>query len=807
MKSYSINIDRTGSLDLAINGLGLEDYKKIIGKMQDNRIDAHLSSHTPNFVVFNSTWENKNKIEQIMKEMGIEQQDPSMPSSLPLSISKKDSNFIKIKSFSFGDLELETTKFDYVFSEITKRIFNDRISFNGEKSYIISGIDKKSLRWYIKALNENGYNVSPLNPILNIIPDSVTQETSPIITAEEVDQEEGPWDLKIGLRQIGGNITYSQNELRKIIVFLFSKMAQSIDNPKQDENCAEKKYAGNNFFYLRGRYRDFKNLQLVLEKNNFNTYAVGKVISDMTNSGSMRKEKIEGEIYGFKNEEELNKEIVKYENKFFAESDLDEDKKKFFPAQIEGIKFLFTRSSALLGDEVGVGKTLQTIIAASLKMKFDNKGCLIITKSSIVEQLSGEIPRITGEDKKNISKDWSMPSKWTIVPYHIFGDINTRKAATQALSNYAKNGFFQVCILDEIHMIKNGDPINKNKNGYLEHGDNHTTFNVQEITKYIPTVWGASATIVANRPIDMLNQLIAINHPMGKMGYKEFTDNFDSRESEEEQMKKADMIRDILIDQGSYIRRSKKEVNPNIPELNVSHIRISMSDDMIGEIMKGISGRPNISQLSRIRERIAVSKVPYTISEAADIISQGKKVAIFTVHTGTAMDIIAEKIETILDGIYGQGKMGVAKIHGKQTPIERNETIEDFKSKDSKHMAIIIGIDAGGAGLDFPNIVNDVIINDFDWSPSDDVQSLGRFHRINSKEPVNVKYILAENTLDKKFFDLLQEKKEIAERVQTLSDKEREEVASNKGDVQEQILKIRKKKYEEMMKLNKLNSL
>jgi superfamily II DNA or RNA helicase len=804
MKSYSINIDRTGSLDLAINGIGLEDYKKIIAKMQDNRIEAKLSSHTPNFVVFNSTWENKTKIEQIMKEMSIEEHDTSMPSELPISTSKKDSDFIKIKSFSFGDLEIETTKFDYVFSEITKKIFNDRISFNGEKSYIISGVDKKYFKWYIKVLNESGYNTSPLNPVINLIPDSPSKENYPIITAEEVDNEEGPWNIKIGVNQIGGNYIHSQNELRKIVIFLFSKMAQNINNPTKEENSAEKRYSNRSIFYLKGTYKEFKNLQLVLEKNNFNTYAVGKLISDMTNSGIIKKEKIEGEIYGFKNELELNREILKYQKKFFEDSDIEDDKKRFFPAQIEGIKFLFTRSSALLGDEVGVGKTLQTIIAASLKMKFDNRACLLITKSSVIDQLTEEISRITGESIRNISKDWSNPKKWTVVPYHIFGDINTRKPATQSLSNYAKNNFFQVCILDEIHMIKNGDPTNKNKNGYLEHADNHTTFNVQEVTKYISTVWGASATIVANRPIDMLNQLVAINHPMGKMGYKEFADNFDSRESEEEQMKKADMIRDILIDQGSYIRRSKKEVNPNIPGLNVSQLKISLHDEMVEHIMKGISGNPNISQLSKIRERIAVSKVPYTVNEATNIINQGKKVAIFTVHTGTAMDMIAENIQSILDAIYSEEKMFVAKIHGRQTSEERSQTIKEFKSKSSKYAAIVIGIDAGGTGLDFPNIVNDVIVNDFDWSPSDDSQALGRFHRINSKEPVNVKYILAENTLDKKFFDLLQDKKEVAERIQTLSDREREEVALNRGDVQEQILKIRKKKYEEMMKLNKL---
>ena len=145
----------------------------------------------------------------------------------------------------------------------------------------------------------------------------------------------------------------------------------------------------------------------------------------------------------------------------------------------------------------------------------------------------------------------------------------------------------------------------------------------------------------------------------------------------------------------------------------------------------------------------------------------GRKVAVFTAHTESLTKIKTD-LELILDLVYPGENKTVASIDGSQNKEQRQAQIQEFKSKGSNMMAIVISIDAGGTGLDFPNILTDVIVNDFDWSPSDDDQSIGRFYRINSRQKVNVTYVIAENTLDRKYFDLLNEKKKIAERPRKL---------------------------------------
>ena len=77
---------------------------------------------------------------------------------------------------------------------------------------------------------------------------------------------------------------------------------------------------------------------------------------------------------------------------------------------------------------------------------------------------------------------------------------------------------------------------------------------------------------------------------------------------------------------------------------------------------------------------------------------------------------------------------------------KRDEVKAAYKDMSSKARCLVLNIVAGGTGLDFPNVTNDMIVNDFDWSVANDEQMLGRPYRINSKEDVNVTYILSAPT-------------------------------------------------------------
>ena len=817
METYILSdIDKFGNFSLTLNGISPQNFCIFSRKTKEAGIPMRIVELFGVKKTLASTYEHFAAVKNILTEIGM---SPQVTSYTFIPVSSRDNKdiVINVESYSLGDMHITVSKFSPIFYYIIKNLFAENFSSIAsiENDFIITSLNYENLKNFIDVLNKSNFNTTSMTPFLNLVPKSMDDNKNPIVLAEQSDVKVNGWLLKITINYGANDPILVNEKLYKIISFVFPLNTTSLNSTDMNEKVAEISVPGRKVIYFRCQYRDLKTLQLLLEKNNFNTVAMEKVIDSLVSSKALNKTRIDGEMDGV-DQTEFQKYISYYENNFFYNNtNYSDNEKHFFPAQIKGIEFLYSRQGALLGDAVGVGKTLMSVVAADIRMKTSGGSCLIITKEAVVPQLCTEIQRITKENSSEISVHYATPSKWTVISYNIFQEDTLwnnepiRKVATRILSNYAKANRFTVCILDEIHMIKNGDPSDRDSTGSLDHIENHRTFNVQEITKHIPFVWGASATIVANKPKDLFNQLKAINHNIGNMDYRKFVEQFDSNNSDSlvDKFKKSDMIRDLMTDQGIYMRRSKSEVNENMPEMEVVTKKISLTPAEIDKIMSGVKGsreRPGIDQTSIIRKRIAIAKVDNTVDLAESVLTAGRKVAVFTAHT-ESLKKIKDDLGLILERVYPGENKTVASIDGSQNKDQRQAQIQGFKSKGSNMMAIVISIDAGGTGLDFPNILTDVIVNDFDWSPSDDDQSIGRFYRINSREKVNVTYVIAQNTLDRKYFDLLNEKKKIAERIQTLSDEESNEIAKMSGSSSERLLEIRKRKYQELLSLDDLN--
>lgn len=380
---------------------------------------------------------------------------------------------------------------------------------------------------------------------------------------------------------------------------------------------------------------------------------------------------------------------------------------------------------------------------------------LFITQPILVDQIKDEIEKITGLDDAQVSTSYNTNSPYRVLSYNLFGTPGTRESATRLLSDQAKNGIIKIMVLDEVHNVKNGDPSKRDNSGDFKHKDSHQTFNIQEIAKHVPFVWGASATIIGNTPVDIFNQLKAVNHPLGRMPFQEFRLRFDPRsESIDERLMSADELKERLIHSGVYLQRSKEQIRPDMPPLWVDSRVIDLD------------AAPMPANATQQRQAIASAKAPYTVAMMMEFIRLGEKVAAFTSFKNALADI-KRGIERALEqeGIAGR----VASIEGSQP--DRKDVIRDFRNPASDYRAIVISTPAGGTGLDFPNILTKVFVNDFDWSVAKDTQSLGRFHRINSQEPVNVTYMVASGP-DSENFERLNAKKQVADRLRALDQEE-----------------------------------
>lgn len=193
---------------------------------------------------------------------------------------------------------------------------------------------------------------------------------------------------------------------------------------------------------------------------------------------------------------------------------------------------------------------LKSIVDGTINVEKRNEA-LIKYEQYIIEQ------EVLLNNLQSLQNEWHELEQLRIR----FQDGGKRKILTQYLELMAKNGHLSVMILDEVHSVKNGHPSNRDFEESLDHDENFTTFNVQEVTENVPNVWGASATAVANKAIDLRNQLQAINNPLGYLAHDSFVDSVSvALPGMDGEDGTAQAIKDNLIAEGVMLQRSKSQI-------------------------------------------------------------------------------------------------------------------------------------------------------------------------------------------------------------------------------------------------------
>ena len=511
-------------------------------------------------------------------------------------------------------------------------------------------------------------------------------------------------------------------------------------------------------YTVSGTYKQYVNFGIVLKKFGYNVDKLREILKSKLDNKKIEKTDWEGQY-------DKNEEFLSSIEKEFPESNFD-----LFDEQKRGVAFLYGRNFAILGDETGFGKSVQMIYAAELRMKKIQRPTLIITLKAVQNQFAKEIVNVLGENEKNnISLDPANPKKWTIVRYDNF-------SSGKSIENYVeslKKANFGIVIFDELHKVK--------------HSKSKRSQNISKVIENIPTRWGATATISSNKPMDIRNQLVMTGHHLGKISEGKFKRDFAGMEatgyggsyesgSFENQIRSAEKLNKWLVLSGLYIRRSKDDVR-QMPELKTSDSAMDVDHKKFDHFYRNkISTYQNpnlgISKLAAARETVAHLKTDQTTNKTIDLISRNldkpqnnyaaSKVVVFTnfVEAGRQLvEKIKEKLKKINPDFY------VLEYLGSTKQKARNEVKSRF-TNDPNAKVLVMSMKMGGTGIDFPNASQNMVINDFDWTPESAEQSEGRIYRINTNHPVNIEYVVA-NGLDKDLYDLLQKKRKLAEVIQT----------------------------------------
>lgn len=424
--------------------------------------------------------------------------------------------------------------------------------------------------------------------------------------------------------------------------------------------------------------------------------------------------------------------------------------------QRAGVEFMRNRRAILLGDEMGIGKTIQAIglynYHCAHGLKDRTPKVLILCPATL---------------KRNWIKEWR---KWSVRKQAIeMAEGRDWPKSDIVVVNYDILPRFHdqihipvwdILIMDECQYLKNKQA-RRTQHVFGRSADNGA--NVPAITPIAARCKLAlTGTPIPNRPIE-LYALLRYLDPMGwpnKLSYAQrycnamkngFGWDMNGASNLEELQEK---LRSSIM-----IRRLKKDVLKDLPpkERQIIEIEIAEGDEILAkekkilqnfenkerltdadykELIKMMRGGDcgSFEEMSTIRRENAVAKIPYVIEHLHEALDSSGKVVVFCHHKEVASALI-EEFKTICTVVTGS------------TPLqERHENVEKFQTDPSCRL-FIGNIIAAGTGITL-TAASHVVFAELDWVPGNVSQAEDRCHRMGQTGSVLVQHLVVAGSID-----------------------------------------------------------
>jgi len=434
-----------------------------------------------------------------------------------------------------------------------------------------------------------------------------------------------------------------------------------------------------------------------------------------------------------------------------------EDKKKeiyidekqlegLFPFQVEGVKWLEnTGGVGIIGDEMGIGKTIQSIGYA--KIHEEKRPVLVICPASVKLNWSREIEKWTGECTTILKGRTSYSlalAKWYILNYDIVADWLIELIKID----------FKIIIVDESQMIANGSAIRTKAVKELRNKFKKSSF------------IGLSGTPIRNRSSEFFTilNLVAPNvfsnrwkylHRYCAPYYNGFGWVFNGSSNIEELHE---------ITKPYMIRRLKSEVLKDLPQkiksivpLELETIEKSNYEDAEGDFKDWLDSHKELflaqqQEIEKLKQLAYLAKRNAMMSWISDFLSSGEKLVVMAYHTMAINDI------------FSKFKDSAVRIDGSTPQEERQKAIDSFQN-DPKINLFVGQILAAGVGITLTSASNLAFV-EFTFTPADHAQAEDRIHRIGqTAESVNIYYLVADGTVENKLVEMIIGKHKIVKRI------------------------------------------
>uniref|UniRef100_A0A6M3JNW4 Putative helicase n=1 Tax=viral metagenome TaxID=1070528 RepID=A0A6M3JNW4_9ZZZZ len=434
----------------------------------------------------------------------------------------------------------------------------------------------------------------------------------------------------------------------------------------------------------------------------------------------------------------------------------------YYPFQVAGIEFLVDVKNAWLADEMGLGKTIQVI--------------------GLINTL--ELTRVLVVCPASLKRNWQIEFKRRLLPQH----------PVQIISGRAPTCFTCSFVVINYDILRHHLPTILALDWELIAGDESQAIKGRSQRSRAFLELKAQRKILLtgspmfNRPEELWTSLKWLN-PVEWNNYYYFAVRYCA----------AQRMRNRIVTGGAsntgelfkklrstlMIRRLKVGVLPNLPpkvrqvielpchndelvrnELQaweayekaraevadlVKHERVHESDKTfrlrIMQLRETV--RTRFNELARMRQAVAVYKLPALIAHLESAIDE-HKVVCFAHH------------HQVIDAITSAFTEHVV-LDGRTPPAKRQEIVNKFQENPSVRL-FVGGLRAAGLGLTL-TASSHVVFGEMDWTPAILSQAEDRCHRIRQKDSVLVQHLVLEGSLDARMARMCVEKQEMIDSI------------------------------------------
>ena len=439
-----------------------------------------------------------------------------------------------------------------------------------------------------------------------------------------------------------------------------------------------------------------------------------------------------------------------------------------YPYQQEGIRYGLSAKRLIIGDEPGLGKTLQSIGIVDAAGAYP---CLVICPSSLKINWKREFHKFT--DRSALVLADAVRTTW---PYLLrMGMHQVAVVNYESLRKYfvwdikttlAEKSFrlkdvvfcphikmFRSIIIDESHRVK--DP------------SAQQTIFTKGLSVGKEWIILLSGTPVVNRPEDLIAQL-SIMGRLGEFGGRtRFMADYctDPKDKNAEPAVPLSTLSSTLY-ANCMIRREKAKVLPQLPAKTRADLFVDVSNmneyrlaaDDLAEYLRQyarctdyeIRRKMRMKALVRfmtLRRLATLGKLAQAVDFIRTFLASGKKLIIFC------------SLHEVVDALC-RAFPGAVTVTGRDSAAAKQAAVDAFQGNPATQL-IICSIKAAGVGLTL-TASSTVAFVELPWTYADCLQCEDRAHRIGQKDNVTCYYLLGRGTIDHTIYSLIHRKKSIA---------------------------------------------